>query len=210
AFIVGGIDVRRAEVHRTRIAAAHLLPRRACVFRAVRARFGRVLDERDEHVGVRLRNGERDAPLVAGGNAVAETAPGSAAVGGLVDAAAPRRALAVVLFTGASPDDPRVAGENGEVAEGVVRLAVEDRLPERALIGGLPDAARRGGDIYGRRIFGVDFHIVDSATGGGGTDRSEVERVERRLRARDARDERGEASEAQSETHGERLRCRGS
>ena len=78
----------RAEVHRPRIRAAHLLPRRAGVLGAIRAGLRRMLDERDEDVRIRLRDRERDASLVAGGNAVLELLPRRAAVGRLVDRAA--------------------------------------------------------------------------------------------------------------------------
>ena len=110
----------------------------------------------------------------------ADVRPRRAGVGRAIDAAAPRRALSVVLLAGSGPDDLRVAREDREIAEGVVRLALEDRLPERAVIRRLPDAARRRGDVDRRRIFRIDFDVVDAAAGRGGSDGAEVQRVELR------------------------------
>ena len=57
--------------------------------------------------------------------------PGLAAVGRLVDAVAPRRALAVVRFAGADPHDVRIGRVDGDVANRHRRLRVEDVLPGR-------------------------------------------------------------------------------
>src|SRR5439155_18431452 len=99
-----------------------------------------------------------------------------------VDAAAPRRTLAVVLLAAAGPDDSRVAVEDRERAERAVRLLAEDVLPGEPLVRGFPDAARRRSDVQNRRILRVDLEVGNASAGGGGADVAEVERVERRAR----------------------------
>ena len=131
--------------------------------------------------------------------------PRRAAVGRAIDAAAPRRALAIVLLARSGPDDLRVAGEDREIAEGVVGLAVEDRRPERAVVRRLPDAARGRGDVDGRGILRIDLDVVDATAGGGWADRAEVQGVERRLSKRRDGNER-DNGETESDAHDERLR----
>jgi hypothetical protein len=71
--------------------------------------------------------------------------PRLAAVHALVDAVAERhRALGVVL-PGANPDRIGVRRIDGHAADGVRALRVEDRLPRRSGVVGLPQTARRGG-----------------------------------------------------------------
>src|SRR4030095_1212860 len=91
----------------------------------------------------------------------AEVGPRAAGVGGAVDAAAPRRALAIVVLAAAGPDDLRVAFEDRERAEGVVGLTAEDIGPGDALVGRLPDAAGGRGDVDDRGILRVDLQVVD-------------------------------------------------
>ena len=55
--------------------------------------------------------------------------PGLAGVGRLVDALADRDVAADAGFAGAGPDDVRIGGRDGERADRLHRLAVEDRLP---------------------------------------------------------------------------------
>src|SRR5438876_6687282 len=90
-----------------------------------------------------------------------------------------RRALAVVLFACAGPDDLRIALEDRERPERVVGLVREDVLPGDALVGGLPDAARGGAYIKDGGIPGVDLEVVDAAARGRGADPTKVERIER-------------------------------
>ena len=175
-LVVGGIDVGCAEVHRARIRTAHPPPGRAGVFTAIRAALGRVLDERDEHVRVGARDGESDAPLVAGGDAVLDLLPCGAAVGGLEDRAprsatveAPRAAQPLIRR---GVEDVRVAGIHGEVRRAGKRVDVQNLRPRAPAVGGLKDAAlgvrlpqvsdRR--DVCDVRIGGVQHHAADVAT----------------------------------------------
>src|SRR5262249_55026438 len=104
--------------------------------------------------------------------------------------APPRRALTVLLFARAGPDDVRVRRREGERTERVFRLTLEDGRPEGALVRGLPDAARRGPDVDRRVVGRIDLDVGDAAAGCGGTDRAEAKAVEgARLRGQDRRRE---------------------
>ncbi len=81
--------------------------------------------------------------------------PGLAGVERAVDAVADRGAVAQVPLAGAHPDDVRVPLEDGDGADRVHRLVVEDRQPGEAAVPRLPDAARGGPDVDRLRI-GLD------------------------------------------------------
>ena len=53
-----------------------------------------------------------------------------------------------------------IGGRDGERADGLRGLVVEDRRPAHAAVGGLPDAARRRADVVGAGIAG------DAGSGG--------------------------------------------
>ena len=163
----------------------HLLPRLSAVGgledAALRIRAPQVSDARDIHdVGIGRMN--HDAADVAG-LLEAHVAPRPAAVHRLVDAVAPRRALPVVGFAGAGPDDVRVRWRDGEIADRHHRVdAVEDRHPRRALVRALEDPAAGRADVDGVRGAGHPRHreIVDPSTGVGRTDAAEFQTAERR------------------------------
>ena len=69
---------------------------------------------------------------------------GLAAVGRLVDAVAPRRALAVVRLAGADPDEIGIGLRDRHVADRHQALVLELRLERRAVVRGFPHAAVRG------------------------------------------------------------------
>ena len=114
-----------------------------------------------------------------------QIAPGLAGVGRAIDAAAPRRALPIVVLAGARPDDARVGLEDRERSERVVRLLGEDVLPRDALVRRLPDAAGCGADIQNRRVLGVNLQIVDASARRRRTDVAEVQRVKWRAHGLD-------------------------
>src|SRR6185503_4809795 len=91
-----------------------------------------------------------------------DVCPRRAGVGGLVDARAPRRRLAIVLLARPRIDDLRIRRSDGEIAESILRHRVEDREPERASIRGLPDPARGRGYIYGCGVGWVDLDVMDA------------------------------------------------
>src|SRR5207244_2624286 len=82
------------------------------------------------------------------------------------------------------PDDVRIAPEDRQRAERVVRLLVEDRFPRDALIRRLPDATGRRGHVENRRIFWIDLNVVHTPARRRWTDVAEMERVEGRAHDR--------------------------
>ena len=65
-----------------------------------------------------------------------------------------RHVPALVDLPGADPDHPRVAGSHGERADRGAALPVEEGMPGRARVGGLPDAAVGAAEVEGRGIAG--------------------------------------------------------
>src|SRR5262249_46867483 len=72
----------------------------------------------------------------------ARVLPGPPGVGRLVDTVADRDVAADERLASAGPDDVGIGRRDGERADRGDRLVVEDRLPVRAVVGGLEDAAR--------------------------------------------------------------------
>src|SRR5207253_10387351 len=104
--------------------------------------------------------------------------------GRLVDAVAPRRALAVVRLAAADPHEIRIVLRYRDVADRDQSLRLELRLERRAAVRGLPYAAVRGTDVEDRGIRLVDREVRDAPRHRRGTDRSEVQSVERTARRR--------------------------
>ena len=80
---------------------------------------------------------------------ILETHPGEglAGVRRFIDAVTEARALAIVRFAGADPENVRIRRGDGDVADRCSRVGVKDRSEGCAVIGGLPDAAGRRADI---------------------------------------------------------------
>src|SRR5205807_1251799 len=76
--------------------------------------------------------------------------PGFAAVGRFVDTVADRDGIARPALAGADPDGPRIRRIDGDRADRLNGLLVEDRLEARAAVGALPHAAARRADVDGR------------------------------------------------------------
>ena len=108
----------------------------------------------------------------------AEVRPGGAGVHRLVDAIAPRGALAIVGLAGADVEDRRIGGREGEVADGGIGLVVEDGLPGIAAVDGLEDSAGGGADVDDARIGFDDGEVVDASAHGGGADAAEFQVLE--------------------------------
>ena len=106
---------------------------------------------------------------------------GLAGVGGLVDAGAERRALAVVGLAGADVEDVGIRLRQGEVADRRHRLLVEERRPGRAVVDGLPQAAGRVGDVDHRRVGFIDGDVVDASAHHRRADRAPDEALEHRV-----------------------------
>src|SRR5262249_6726490 len=158
----------------------HLRPRLAGVSRlvdaALAARPPQAAGRGHEHDVVVPRI-DQDAVDVAR-RRKAHARPGLAAVDRLVDAVAPRCALAVVRLAGANPHEIGVALRHGDVADPDQTLILELRLEGRAAVGRLPHAAVGGADVVNRRVRFVDGEIGDPPGHGRRADRPEVQRVE--------------------------------
>ena len=164
-----------------RIHVEHLRPGAAGVRRledaALRVPGPEVPNRRDER-HVRVGGVEHDAADGAG-VVEAQIRPGVAAVRRAVHTAAPRGALPIVVFAGASPDDLRIALENRQRPERIVGLPAEHVLPGDTVVDRLPDAAGRGAYVQNGGVFRIDLDVVDASAAGRWTDVAEVQRVER-------------------------------
>ena len=88
----------------------------------------------------------------------------SSAVGGLVDAGAERRALAVVRLAGADVDDVGVRRRQTAMSPiEATGCSSKIGVQRGAVVLGLPDAAGRVADVDRRRIALVDRDVVDAA-----------------------------------------------
>ena len=118
-------------------------PGLAAVGGLVQAALAAALPERargrDVHdVGIaRVHHDARDVL----GELEAHVAEGASAVFALIDAVAVGDAALVVVLAGADPDDGGVLGVDGDPADGVGAVVVEDGRPGGAVVGGRPDAA---------------------------------------------------------------------
>ena len=123
-----------------------------------------VIDRVDDDAG--------DVPRVA----QAHVPPRLAAVGGLVDAIAPRAALAVVVLAAADPHRVGVVGVDRDVADRhhVIQI-VEVHGPRGAVIHRLPQAAGGRADVEHRRVRLEHREVVDAAAHGRRTDVPELE-----------------------------------
>ena len=167
----------------------HLPPRLACVDRLVDAALASGPEERpgrrheDDVVRARV---DHDAVDVLR-RAQADVRVRLAAVGGFVDAVAPRCALAVVRLARADPDEVRVALRDGEIADRDQPLILELGLERRAVVHRLPDAAVRRADVEDRGVRLVGGDVGDPTRHRGRADGSEVKCVERTARCRRGR-----------------------
>ena len=127
---------------------------------------------------------------------------GLAPVRRLVDAVAPRRALAVVRLAAAHPHQIRVALRHCDVADRDEPVVLELRLEGRAAVRRLPDAPVRGADVEDRRVRLVHRKIGDAARHPGRPDRPEMQSLEGAGTGR--RRGRGLAGAADQGLHAER------
>ena len=102
--------------------------------------------------------------------------PRLAAVGGLVDAVAPRAALAVVVLAAADPHGVGVIRIDRDVADRhhVIEV-VEVHGPRGAVVHGLPQPAGGGADVKDGGVRLEHRKIVDTAGHGGRADVPELE-----------------------------------
>ena len=101
--------------------------------------------------------------------------PGLAAVEALVDAVAEADVTAADVLARPDPDRFRIGRIDGDAADGIRPLAIEDRRPGRAGVLGLPYAARADGDVPGVPPQGMDGDVADAAGHDGRSDAAEGE-----------------------------------
>ena len=89
--------------------------------------------------------------------------PSLTAVSRLIDAVAPRDAVARIGFTGADPDDIRVGLANGDIADGDGRLLVELVFEVGTVIDGFEQPTRCGGGPPGAWVLLINGECRDSA-----------------------------------------------
>src|SRR6185295_16579359 len=102
-------------------------------------------------------------------------------IGGFVDAVAEAGALAVVGLARTDPNDVWIGRSDGDIADGVSAVRVEDRLKGRAVIGRLPNAVGREGHVDDVRVLVYGGDIIDTATHARWSDAAEDEAFERRI-----------------------------
>src|SRR5205823_4836878 len=120
-----------------------LLPGSAAIERAEEAALGvravRMPEDGDKNaVGIARVNGDGTDLLAV---AQAEMLPGLAGVGGFVDAVAGGEVGAAQSFAAAHVNNFGIGGRDGQRADGLRGLIVENGRPGLAGVGGLPDAA---------------------------------------------------------------------
>ena len=104
-----------------------------------------------------------------------------AAVGALVDTVPERRTLPVVRLARTHVEDIGIGGREGEGADGVRLVAVEDRFERRPVVRRLPQTAGREPHVEDPRVLGVDREIVDAAALPRGADGPPPEALEQRV-----------------------------
>ena len=107
--------------------------------------------------------------------------PRLAGVGRLEDAQPGHGAAEDVGFARAGPDDVGIGHGDGQVTDGHGRLIVEDRLPGRAGVHGLEDAARGRAGIEDRAAAGGDGDVGAAPAEVEGADEAPLDVLERRL-----------------------------
>ena len=120
-----------------------------------------------DHVGIARVHHDAGDVL---GELEADVAEGAAAVFALVDAVAVGDAALVVVLAGAHPDDGGILGIDGDPADGIGAVVVEDRGPGGAVVGGQPDAAGGLGDQVVVGIVGEHGDLRDASGDEGRTD----------------------------------------
>ena len=161
------------------------LPRLAAIGGAVHAAIGlravRVAEGAGEH-DVGIARIDRDA-ADASRRIEPGVRPGLARIGRLVDAVADRDVAADERLARAGPHDVGIRRRDGDRSDRRHRLAVENRIPVRAVVDRLEDAARRRADVIDVRVGGNAGDGDDAIADG-----SDV--AELQLRVRIGRDRR--------------------
>ena len=152
-------------------------PAVAAVFAAIEAALPACRPEgtlgRDEH-DVPVARIDQDLADVFRG-CEAHVLPCAAAVPAPVDPVAPRHVPPAHVFARADPHNVGIGRVDGDVADGIRGVIVEDRGPGGARVRGLPDAAGADSDVPGGGVAGVDRDVGDAAAHQGRADSAERE-----------------------------------
>ena len=89
--------------------------------------------------------------------------PGAAAVATPVDPVAPGHVPPAHVLARPHPHDVRIGRIDGDIADGIGRLVVENGRPGDARVRGLPDATGSNRDVPGGGVLGVDRDVGDAA-----------------------------------------------
>lgn len=95
-----------------------------------------------------------------------------------VDSRAEGRALTIVGFAGADPDDAGIGLVNCDITDGNHRISIKDRLKGGAVVDGLPQAAGSKSYIEHGRIALHGFDIVNAARHARRSDRTPAKLLE--------------------------------
>src|SRR5262249_21183809 len=89
--------------------------------------------------------------------------PGLAPVGAPVNAVPVADAALGLVLPGSQPDHVGVVGVQGGAAQRVGAVMIEDRPPGSPSVGGLPEAAGRGGDVPDTAVARIDRDVSNAA-----------------------------------------------
>ena len=183
----GGIARLEGQVHRTGVGVRpqHLAPVRAAVGAEEDAALGvgpvGVAERRRQHAPGVARIDAEACDLLAVGEAGG--LPGAAAVAGPEHALALGNVAAHVGLASADVDDTRIGRRQGEGADGLHRLGVEQRLPGAAGIARLPHSAIDAAEV---EVFALARHAGHGqhAAAAEGADAAPVQGIQLRRRER--------------------------
>ena len=105
----------------------------------------------------------------------ADVPPRPAGIVAAIDAVAVADAALVVGFAGADPDRARVLRIDGDRADRIGALVLEDRREGDAGVGGLPHAAGRDADVPGLLVVRVHGDVADAPRHQRRPDRAQAE-----------------------------------
>src|ERR1700722_6368009 len=107
----------------------------------------------------------------------AHIGPRLSAIHRFVDAVAPRRALAIVAFSGSHPDNIRFRLRYGYVADGGNPLIVKHRRPGNSPVDTFKNSAAGGSRVDDVGVAFDHREIVGASTGVGGSDLAKFQRL---------------------------------
>jgi hypothetical protein len=141
----------------------------------------RSLGRHPDHVGVL---GVDDDPRDVLGVLQAHVLPVGPAVPASVDPVSPADVASAHVLAGADPDHVRVGRIDGDAADRVNALLVEEGSPGGARVHRLPDPSRAHRHVPDRAVLGMDGDVGDATGHEGRADVTELQALERLARER--------------------------